>query len=235
LMVAVGAGGAPPSPPGDSGFSKQERSVPVEVWFAKQPFMTDLSEGLPPGVTLEVFSADMEGSDSHYVVEVRENHAPGSGFDPGEAPRWGLFQVSKDLATVFYMSPVTNRLEPVRVFEAEAKLRLAALTGVKGGGEGEGGETELERWVRKQGWYQKLEAQMPKGVSLSILERDDGFEGWTPFEIREHHSAESGFDPNVAPLVGLFEVSPKRDGVGWFDPVSAEWQPIEDFLASRGL
>ena len=95
--------------------------------------------------------------------------------------------------------------------------------------------SELEKWVVKQPWFQRLAASMPDGVTLSIRETDGGFEGWTPFEIREHHSAESGFDPNVAPTVGLFEVSPKRDGLAWYDPVSDDWQPIEDFIAIRGL
>ena len=93
----------------------------------------------------------------------------------------------------------------------------------------------LDEWVLEQRWFQRLAASMPAGVTLSIQETDGGFEGWTAFEIREHHSAESGFDPNVAPRVGLFEVASKRDGVGWYDPVNDEWQPIEDFIASRGL
>ena len=234
ISVIPGDGAAMSPPPGAPGLSKQEGKVPVETWFAKQPWMAELSEGLPPGVTLEVFSAEMAGSETHYAVEVRENHAPGSGFDPGEAPRWGIFQVSRDLTEVFYLSPVTDRLEPVRVFQAEAKLRLAALTGAKSKMAGKADESELEQWVRKQDWFQKLETRMPKGVELIILERDDGFEGWTAFEIREQHAAESGFDPDVLPLVGLFEVSPTRDGVAWFDSVTDEWQPIEDFLASRG-
>ncbi len=207
----------------------------VEEWFTRQPFMTELAEQLPAGVTLEVFSAEMAGSDAHLAVEVRENHAAGSGFDPGEAPRWGIFQVSKDLKTIFYLSPVTNRPEPVEVFMAEGKLRVAALTRPGTGLPGAEGETELERWVRKQDWFRKLEGAIPEGITLRILPREDGFEGWTEFEIREHHSRESGFDPDAAPLVGLFEVSPTRDGIGWYDPVSTEWQPIEDFLASRGL
>lgn len=95
--------------------------------------------------------------------------------------------------------------------------------------------SELENWVINQPWFQRLSTSMPDGVTLSIMKTDGGFEGWTPFEIREHHSAESGFDPDVTPLVGLFEVSPKRDEVGWYDAVSDEWQPIEDFIASRGL
>lgn len=95
--------------------------------------------------------------------------------------------------------------------------------------------SKLENWVVNQPWFQRLSTSMPDGVTLSIMETDGGFEGWTPFEIREHHSAESGFDPDVAPLVGRFEVSPKRDEVGWYDAVSDEWQPIADFIASRGL
>ncbi|MCB1231151.1 MAG: zinc-ribbon domain-containing protein [Verrucomicrobiae bacterium] len=237
LAVVPGEGTVAASPSGAPGLPGQVGQVPVETWFAKQPWMKELAAGLPPGVTLEVFAAEMLGDAGKYAVELRENHAPESGLDPGEAPRWGIFQVTKDLTEVLYLNPETNRPEPIEVFLNEAKQRLAAFPG--GGASataGAGvGATELERWVFQQDWYRKLAAQMPKGVTLSILQRDDGFEGWTAFEIREHHSPESGFDPNVVPLVGLFEVSPNRDGVGWFDPVSNEWQPIEDFLAYREI
>lgn len=95
--------------------------------------------------------------------------------------------------------------------------------------------SELETWVYKQAWFRQLEKSMPAGVSLKVEESEAEFPGWKGFEIREFHSPDSGFDPNVAPLVGLFHVSPDRSGVGWFDPVSAEWQPLVDFMVSRGL
>ncbi|MFK5921859.1 MAG: zinc ribbon domain-containing protein [Verrucomicrobiota bacterium] len=97
------------------------------------------------------------------------------------------------------------------------------------------GESDLEKWVSIQPWFKQLEKSMPEGVSLGIAESESEFSGWKGFIIREFHSQESGFDPDVAPLVGIFHVSPDRSGVGWFDPVSDEWQPIEDFLADRGL
>ncbi len=97
------------------------------------------------------------------------------------------------------------------------------------------GESDLEKWVSIQPWFKQLEKSMPKGVSLGIAESESEFSGWKGFVIREFHSQQSGFDPDVAPLVGIFQVSPDRSGVGWFDPVSDEWQPIEDFLADRGL
>lgn len=97
------------------------------------------------------------------------------------------------------------------------------------------GGSDLEEWVSIQPWFKQLAKSMPKGVSLGIEESESEFPGWKGFEIREFHSPESGFDPNVAPLVGIFHVSPDRSGVGWFDPVSDEWQPIEDFLVDRGL
>lgn len=96
-----------------------------------------------------------------------------------------------------------------------------------------GKKTELEEWVTRQPWFLELAQSMPAGVTLSVQEGEAEFEGWGAFEIREHHSSDSGFDPNVAPLIGLFQVSPDRSGVGWFDTVNAEWQPIEDFFASR--
>lgn len=95
--------------------------------------------------------------------------------------------------------------------------------------------TELEEWVMNRPWFRQLAQTMPKGVTLSVQEGTSEFEGWGAFEIREHHSPESGFDPDVAPLVGLFQVSPQRDGMSWMDPVAGDWVPIEDFFASREL
>ena len=95
--------------------------------------------------------------------------------------------------------------------------------------------TELEQWVMNRPWFRQLAESMPNGVTLSVQEGRSEFEGWGAFEIREHHAEGSGFDPSVAPLVGLFQVSPLRDGMSWMDPVAGDWVPIEDFFADRGL
>lgn len=89
-------------------------------------------------------------------------------------------------------------------------------------------------WVERQVWFVNLAGSMPRGVGLLILpETEEKESGWESFSLRETHSENSGFDPSVSPLVGIFRVSPDRGMIEWMDPVSGDWQSIAAFLRSR--
>lgn len=93
---------------------------------------------------------------------------------------------------------------------------------------------ELEDWVKQQRWYVKLSDSLPKGVSLIVETYADDPE-WSDVEIREIHAPDSGYDPNVAPMIGQFRVSADRKRVQWFNPVDASWSSLPAFFESRGM
>jgi len=95
-------------------------------------------------------------------------------------------------------------------------------------------EDEFERWFETQGWYRQLLLQLPEGVTWGFHGfPDEEHPGETMVEVREFHAPDSGYDPNVSPMVGLFRVSADRARVLWLDPVEAGWRPLDQFLASR--
>jgi hypothetical protein len=57
--------------------------------------------------------------------------------------------------------------------------------------------------------------------------------GWDTIEIRENRSPESGFDPNVSPLIGIFRVSADRASAEWLNAITGEWVALEAFLRER--
>lgn len=100
--------------------------VTIEDWFIALPWFQRLSRSMPAGVTLQVYTADAEEPPGHISVEIREDHAPGSGFDPQVSPRVGIFLVPRDRSSVRYLDPVSAELVPVEVFLRERGISVTA-------------------------------------------------------------------------------------------------------------
>lgn len=94
---------------------------------------------------------------------------------------------------------------------------------------------EMVLWWGNQPWVKALKKSMPRGVTISMHAEPYNAEGWSDVEVREQHSTDSSFDPDVSPMVGLFRVSRAGRSVEWMEPVSGDYQPLEGFLKSRGL
>lgn len=96
--------------------------------------------------------------------------------------------------------------------------------------------TEIRAWFLKQPWVVELRQAMPHGVGLLLMDVEPyDAEGWTELSLRETHSADSGFEPNVSPMIGVFRVSRTDRRVEWLDPVSGDFQPLATFLKDHGL
>lgn len=77
-------------------------------------------------------------------------------------------------------------------------------------------------------------AQLPKGVTLALdVDADPEAKGWYQVVLREFHSADSGFDPNVAPALAHFYVRESDGTVEWYDLVNDERRPLEAFFDDR--
>ena len=90
-------------------------------------------------------------------------------------------------------------------------------------------------WLQKQPWLLELRKSMPRGVGMTMHAEPYDAEGWSEVALRETHSATSGYDPNVSPMIGLFRVSRKDQRIEWLEPVSGEFVPLQQFLEHRGL
>lgn len=90
-------------------------------------------------------------------------------------------------------------------------------------------------WLQKQPWLLELRRSMPRGVGMTMHAEPYDAEGWSEVSLRETHSADSGYDPNVSPMIGLFRVARTDQRIEWMEPVSGEYVPVEQFLAHRGL
>jgi hypothetical protein len=95
--------------------------------------------------------------------------------------------------------------------------------------------SSLTGWLMLQPWFKSLEKSMPSGVTLSIEEQDTEDPQWKILHVREIHSPESAYDPNVSPTVGFFKVSADRKTTLWLERVSDEWKPVSAFLKSRNI
>lgn len=93
-----------------------------------------------------------------------------------------------------------------------------------------------EQWIFKQSWFQTLTASMPKGVTLSVFAYDDKD---TPnayiVEVREHHAANSGFDPAVSPRIGIFSLGKKDNNIQYLDAISGDYVPLAQFLKEHKI
>lgn len=94
---------------------------------------------------------------------------------------------------------------------------------------------EMILWWGSQPWVNALKKSMPRGATISMHAEPYDAGGWSDVEMREHHAPDSGFDPNVSPMVGLFRVSRVGRKIEWMEPVSGEYEPLEGFLKQRGL
>tara|TARA_R110000850_G_scaffold136245_10_gene257382 strand:- start:574 stop:1641 length:1068 start_codon:yes stop_codon:yes gene_type:complete len=86
----------------------------------------------------------------------------------------------------------------------------------------------IDQWLAEQNWFQEIIGGLPEGVSLSIDTSEEA--DWDNIEVREHHSPDSGYDPNVSPMYGMFRVNEARDTIEWFEPVSGDYVPLQRFL-----
>jgi predicted nucleic acid-binding Zn ribbon protein len=93
---------------------------------------------------------------------------------------------------------------------------------------------EISEWFLKLPWVVELRSAMPHGVGMMMTAEPYDDDGWSEVSLRETHSADSGFEPNVSPMIGLFRVSHDRR-IEWMDPVSGDFQPLQTFLKDHGL
>lgn len=96
-------------------------------------------------------------------------------------------------------------------------------------------EQALSAWLETQPWFLRLNKSMPTGVTLSIAIHESEDPRWSMIAIREVHSLDSSFDPNVSPTVGIFRVSTDRQTTEWLDPVVNDWDSTQAFLLSREI
>lgn len=95
-------------------------------------------------------------------------------------------------------------------------------------------EATIEDWFAAQPWFVELAESMPTGVTLMLFSRpDDELPGATTVEVRENRAPDSGLDPDVSPLVGIFRVSQDRTRIFHLDVAQDEYVPLGHFLAAR--
>lgn len=94
---------------------------------------------------------------------------------------------------------------------------------------------DMVLWWDQQPWVNALKKSMPRGVTLVMHAEPYDAGGWSDVTLREDHAPDSGFDPNVSPMVGIFRVSRVGRKIEWMEPVSGEYEPLEGFLKKRGL
>ena len=102
--------------------------------------------------------------------------------------------------------------------EAWTDRSRAAPTPQQQGANNPPAEQTPEDWLASQPWLKKVGDSMPPGVSLLIMRGDPEESGWDTVEVRTSHTPESGFDPNVSPMLGMFAVSKDRSTVKYFQP-----------------
>lgn len=77
-------------------------------------------------------------------------------------------------------------------------------------------------------------ADLPKGVTLALeVDADPEAKGWYQVVLREFHSEDSGFDPNVAPAIAHFYLRESDGKIEWYDLVEGNRRPFEDFLKDQ--
>lgn len=94
---------------------------------------------------------------------------------------------------------------------------------------------EMTLWFQKQPWLVELRKSQPRGVGMTMHAELYDAEGWSDVSLRETHTADSGYDPNVSPMIGLFRISRTDRRIEWMEPVSGEYVPLQQFLQHRGL
>ncbi|MBN8420171.1 MAG: zinc ribbon domain-containing protein [Verrucomicrobia bacterium] len=94
---------------------------------------------------------------------------------------------------------------------------------------------ETSEWFLKLPWVVELRRAMPHGVGMLLTAEPYDDDGWSEVSLRETHSKDSGFEPDVSPMIGLFRVARADRRIEWLDPVSGEFQSLQTFLKDHGL
>lgn len=94
---------------------------------------------------------------------------------------------------------------------------------------------EMTLWFQKQPWLVELRKSQLRGLGMTMHAEPYNAEGWSDVSLRETHSADSGYDPNVSPMIGLFRISRTDRRIEWMEPVSGDYVALEVFLKDRGL
>lgn len=85
------------------------------LWFNRQDWVVALRKSMPRGVTVSM-DAKPYDAEGWSEVELRENHAPGSGFDPDVSPIVGFFRVSRQDRRIEWMEPISGEYQPLKGF-----------------------------------------------------------------------------------------------------------------------
>jgi hypothetical protein len=120
---AGGGGGVQdgPASPDNAGTPQIRRlSDPVSLgslpgWLMLQPWFKSLEKSMPAGVRLSIVEHDREDL-KWRILQIREIHAPGSGYDPDVSPTVGIFRVSADRKTTHWLDPVSDDWKPLADF-----------------------------------------------------------------------------------------------------------------------
>lgn len=94
---------------------------------------------------------------------------------------------------------------------------------------------EMILWFQKLSWLIELRKSQPRGVGMTMHAEPYDAEGWSDVSLRETHSEDSGYDPNVSPMIGLFRVARADRRIEWMEPVSGEFVPLQEFLKQHEL
>lgn len=142
---------------------------PLEAWVVAQPWYEALADPMPPGVSLR-FTIDPSDEPGWDVVEFREVHRPGSGFDPAVSPRVATFRVSQDRKRSAWMDDLNGEwVDLDRFYESRgitpapastANIEPAPKNELFADLDGDGA-TETVRWVpidspKSDSFYQLL-------------------------------------------------------------------------------
>jgi len=128
---------------------------PLEAWVVAQPWYEALADPMPPGVSLR-FTVDSSDDPDWDVVEFREVHRPGSGFDPDVSPRVATLRVSQDRKRTAWLNDLTGEwVDLARFYESRKTSPAAPLsTTINSAPENElsadldgDGALETVRWV----------------------------------------------------------------------------------------
>jgi hypothetical protein len=143
---------------------------------------------------------------------------------------------SESEARIFNGSPVVQ----VTISEGAVRVEVVNMElmqnpAKKAGGGDPDDQARMEIWWDRQPWVRALKKSMPRGVTILMHAEPYDAEGWSEVELREQHAPDSGFDPDVSPVIGFFRVSRASRKIEWMEPVSGEYESLDGFLKSRGL
>lgn len=110
--------------------SSAKAEPPLEAWIVVQPWYETLADPMPPGVSLR-FSIDPSDEPGWDVVEFREVHRPGSGFDPDVSPRVATFRVSLDRKRIEWLTDLTGEWTDLARFYESRGITPASTASVE--------------------------------------------------------------------------------------------------------